>query len=205
MMDAWSLNGLGNVRGAVCRHARTGRTRAIGRHQWFGDLRVAICLAKAVAQGALALVTIVLVFRLVVGGPTTGAAASDACPDAPHRFETLALFAPALERAKQILVYLPPGYDCAPARRYPVFYFNDGHDLFDWDPAAAGLEPALAAEIAAREAWYGSWRLEASARPGDRRSPPAAADRGRHRRRRRHAQSRSCPSPLGRLGGRARG
>ncbi len=159
-MDAWSLNGLGDVRRGVCRHARTGRTRAIGRHQWFGDLRVAICLAKAVAQGALALVTIVLVFRLLVGGPTTGAAASDACPDAPHRFETLALFAPALERAKQILVYLSPGYDCAPARRYPVFYFNDGHDLFDWDPAAAGLEPALAAEIAAREAWYGSWRLE---------------------------------------------
>ena len=141
MMDAWSLNGLGNVRGAVCRHARTGRTRAIGRHQWFGDSRVAICLAKAVAQGAPALVTIVLVFRLVVGGPTTGAAASDACSHAPHRFETLALFAPALERAKQILVYLPPGYDCSPARRYPVFYFNDGHDLFDWDPAAAGLEP----------------------------------------------------------------
>ena len=161
---------------------------------------MAICLAKAVAQGAPALVTIVLVFRLVVGGPTTGAAASDACPDAPHRFETLALFAPALERAKQILVYLPPGYDCAPARRYPVFYFNDGHDLFDWDPAAAGLEPVLAAEIAAREAWYGSWRLEAQLDRARRRAPPAAADRGRHRVGRRHAQSRPGPRPLGRLG-----
>jgi enterochelin esterase-like enzyme len=87
--------------------------------------------------------------------------ATAACPNTPHRFETFALFAPALERAKQILVYLPPGYDCAPLRRYPVFHFNDGQDLFDWNPFAAGLEPAVAAEIATREAWYGSWRLEA--------------------------------------------
>jgi enterochelin esterase-like enzyme len=113
--------------------------------------------------------------RLVVGGPTTGAAASDACPDAPHRFETLALFAPALERAKQILVYLPPGYDCAPARRYPVFYFNDGHDLFDWDPAATGLEPALAAEIAAREAR--GTAAGASRRSSTARAPRAACRR----------------------------
>ena len=82
------------------------------------------------------------------------------CPDAPHRFETFALFAPALGRSKQILVYLPPDYDCATTRRYPVFYFNDGHDLFDWNPFASDLDPALAAEIAAREAWYGSWHLD---------------------------------------------
>jgi enterochelin esterase-like enzyme len=89
------------------------------------------------------------------------AATSDTCPDTAHRFERFALPAPALGRAKQILVYLPPGYDCAPRRRYPVFYFNDGHDLFDWNPFAAELESALAAEIARREGWYGSWRLDA--------------------------------------------
>ena len=84
---------------------------------------------------------------------------SDLCP-APHRFESFALYAPALERTKRILVYLPPGYDCERDRRYPVLYVNDGHDLFDWDPLRAALDPPLAAEIGRREGWYGSWRLE---------------------------------------------
>ena len=98
-----------------------------------------------------------------VSGPLPAGmpAMASACPDTPHRFESFALHAPALGRAKQVFVYLPPGYDCPPRRRYPVFYFNDGHDLFDWNPFAAGLGPALAAEIARREAWYGSWRLDA--------------------------------------------
>jgi enterochelin esterase-like enzyme len=95
--------------------------------------------------------------QLLAGNP----AMASVCPETPHRFESFVLPAPALERAKQILIYLPPGYDCAPRRRYPVFYFNDGHDLFDWNPFAAGLDAALAAEIARREAWYGSWRLDA--------------------------------------------
>jgi enterochelin esterase-like enzyme len=103
--------------------------------------------------------TAVVVVGMVVGWPA-GAAATGSCAEASHRFEAFSLSAPALERAKQILVYLPPGYDCAAARRYPVFYFNDGHDLFDWNPFVAGLEPAVAADVAAREAWYGSWRLE---------------------------------------------
>ncbi len=102
--------------------------------------------------------------RLLAALLTVAAGASPlpaaACPDTPHRFESFALPAPALERTKQVLVYLPPGYDCAPARRYPAFYLNDGHDLFEWQPAAADLDPALAREIARREGWYGSWRLE---------------------------------------------
>ena len=97
----------------------------------------------------------------VVGGIPAMAAPTDRCPDTPHRFESFALHASTLGRAKQIFVYLPPGYDCAASRHYPVFYFNDGHDLFDWNPFAADLDPALAAEIARREAWYGSWRLDA--------------------------------------------
>lgn len=91
--------------------------------------------------------------------PVWASAATTACPGTPHRFETFSLAAPALGHAKRILVYLPPGYDCS-TTRYPVFYFNDGHDLFDWNPFAADLEPALASEIAAREGWYGSWRLD---------------------------------------------
>jgi enterochelin esterase-like enzyme len=85
--------------------------------------------------------------------------AAQACPGTPHRFETFTLPAPALGHAKRILVYLPPGYDCTDAR-YPVLYLNDGHDLFAWNPFSAELDPPLAAEIAAREGWYGSWRLE---------------------------------------------
>jgi predicted alpha/beta superfamily hydrolase len=87
------------------------------------------------------------------------ASPASACQDS-HRFATFSLPAPALGHMKRILVYLPPGYDCT-ARRYPVLYLNDGHDLFDWNPFATDLEPALAAEIAAREGWYGTWRLDA--------------------------------------------
>ena len=90
-----------------------------------------------------------------------GAGDAAACLQQPHRFESLSLHAPALERDKRILVYLPPGYDCDPGRRYPVFYFNDGHDLFDWSPLPPDVGPEVAAEIARREGWYGSWRLGA--------------------------------------------
>ena len=92
-----------------------------------------------------------------------GTTPAAACLDS-HRFETFTLPAPALDHAKRILVYLPPGYDCTDAR-YPVFYANDGHDLFEWDPFAAARAPALSPEIAdelaRREGWYGSWRLDA--------------------------------------------
>lgn len=81
-----------------------------------------------------------------------------ACPDTPQRFEFFRLFAPALGRSKDIWVYLPPGYDCVD-QRYPAFYFNDGHDLFDWRPFAPDFDGDLAAEINQREGWYGSWRL----------------------------------------------
>jgi predicted alpha/beta superfamily hydrolase len=32
---------------------------------------------------------------------------------------------------RDILVYLPPGYDESPERRYPVLYLHDGQNLFD--------------------------------------------------------------------------
>ena len=106
--------------------------------------------------------------------PPASAADAEACLQQSHRFEAFALPAPVLGRDKRILVYLPPGYDCDPKRRYPVFYFNDGHDLFDWSPPPPGLGPEVAAEIARREGWYGSWRLgaqlTAAARAG--RLPP---------------------------------
>jgi predicted alpha/beta superfamily hydrolase len=36
---------------------------------------------------------------------------------------------------RDLLIYLPPGYDESPRRRYPVFYLQDGQNLFD--PATA--------------------------------------------------------------------
>lgn len=44
--------------------------------------------------------------RLVVSWTSAGADPIEVCPDTPHRFETFSLVAPALERAKQILVNL---------------------------------------------------------------------------------------------------
>lgn len=32
---------------------------------------------------------------------------------------------------RDVLVYLPPGYDANPRKRYPVFYLHDGQNLFD--------------------------------------------------------------------------
>jgi enterochelin esterase-like enzyme len=102
-----------------------------------------------------------LVVALALGIAPTGGAVAASCPATPHRLETFELRAPALDRAKRVLVYLPPGHDCEAGRRYPVVYFNDGHDLFDWIPHLAELDPPVAAEVAAREAWYGSWHLDA--------------------------------------------
>jgi len=36
-----------------------------------------------------------------------------------------------LEDARDLVVYLPPGYDHEPERRYPVLYLHDGQNLFE--------------------------------------------------------------------------
>jgi predicted alpha/beta superfamily hydrolase len=41
------------------------------------------------------------------------------------------VWSPLLGRARNITVYLPPGYDSHPRTRYPVFYLHDGQNLFD--------------------------------------------------------------------------
>jgi predicted alpha/beta superfamily hydrolase len=40
---------------------------------------------------------------------------------------------------RTIEVYLPPGYDSEPERRYPVLYLHDGQNLFDSASAANGM------------------------------------------------------------------
>ena len=47
------------------------------------------------------------------------------------RFEAFRIFAPQLDRDRDIIVYLPPGYDDAQAEHYPVAYFQDGQNVFD--------------------------------------------------------------------------
>jgi len=41
---------------------------------------------------------------------------------------------------RTVVVYLPPGYDAEPARRYPVLYVQDGQNIFDAATAFAGVE-----------------------------------------------------------------
>jgi predicted alpha/beta superfamily hydrolase len=41
---------------------------------------------------------------------------------------------------RTLVVYLPPGYDAAPDKKYPVLYMNDGQNLFDESTSFAGVE-----------------------------------------------------------------
>lgn len=45
-----------------------------------------------------------------------------------------------LEQKRNVIVYLPPGYDDDPTRRYPVFYMHDGQNIFDATTAFGGQE-----------------------------------------------------------------
>jgi predicted alpha/beta superfamily hydrolase len=45
-----------------------------------------------------------------------------------------------LDNDRTLLVYLPPGYDDQPGRRFPVLYMHDGQNLFDASTSFAGHE-----------------------------------------------------------------
>lgn len=77
-------------------------------------------------------------------GPTAQPAA-DFQPDGPHtltgEFRYHENFASQfLAHARTLIVYLPPGYDHEPERRYPVLYMHDGQNLFDSATAFMGQE-----------------------------------------------------------------
>lgn len=40
-------------------------------------------------------------------------------------------FASRFVKPRDVVVWLPPGYDAQPSRRYPVVYFHDGQNVFD--------------------------------------------------------------------------
>ncbi len=48
-----------------------------------------------------------------------------------------------VEDSRDVIVYLPPDYDTAPDRRYPVLYLHDGQNLFDAATAFAGSDWGL--------------------------------------------------------------
>jgi enterochelin esterase-like enzyme len=100
-------------------------------------------------------------FAVLVGWTQAVADARDGCQPSDARFDAFFLPTPSLSRSSEIIVYLPPGYHCSQTRRYPVFYFNDGQQLFDWSRPRDLLETTVAAEIAAEYVRYGTWRLAA--------------------------------------------
>src|ERR1700704_1374673 len=46
----------------------------------------------------------------------------------------------ALGNRRDVLVYLPPGYNRFSRKRYPVLYLHDGQNVFDAATAFAGVE-----------------------------------------------------------------
>ncbi|HLH02343.1 MAG TPA: alpha/beta hydrolase-fold protein [Bryobacteraceae bacterium] len=59
-----------------------------------------------------------------------------------------------LREPREIILYLPPDYEAAPERRYPVLYMHDGQNLFDPATAFAGNDwglEQLADELIAQE------------------------------------------------------
>lgn len=48
-----------------------------------------------------------------------------------------------IDHPRDVIVYLPPGYNCEPERRYPVLYLHDGQNLFDAATAFFGNEWGL--------------------------------------------------------------
>src|SRR5439155_674724 len=64
----------------------------------------------------------------------TGTAAPTPSPLGKGRVERGTFHSNALDRTMQFVVYLPPGYDESPARRYPTAYLlhGGGGDIMEW-------------------------------------------------------------------------
>ena len=86
------------------------------------------------------------------------------------RVVTDSLWSPALGVTKRFLVWLPPGYDAAPARRWPVAYYLHGlwGDETNWvrqgrldraadSLAAAGRGAAILVMPDGDDGWYTTW------------------------------------------------
>ena len=58
-----------------------------------------------------------------------------AAVSSPHLERLTAFPSRVLDRARDVTIYLPPGYAADPWRRYPVLYMHDGQNLFDPETA----------------------------------------------------------------------
>ena len=82
------------------------------------------------------------------GDPGPGPSPTFPVPTGTHSLQRLTLQSAALGYAKDIYLYLPPGYGQQGARRYPVIYMQDGNKLF-----------------AALNAYWVNWQLEVALTP----------------------------------------
>lgn len=61
-------------------------------------------------------------------------------PPAPSRIEFIhGVSSSYLGPSRDVIIYLPPGYDSAPSARYPVLYMHDGQNLMDPTTSAFGV------------------------------------------------------------------
>ncbi|MCC6625376.1 MAG: carbohydrate esterase [Deltaproteobacteria bacterium] len=65
------------------------------------------------------------------GGPPTGTGDIEIIP---------AVASAHLDEDRDLIVWLPPGYDTETTRRYPVLYMHDGQNLMDASTSAFGVE-----------------------------------------------------------------
>lgn len=60
----------------------------------------------------------------------------EAAPSPTAEVEILDLSSRVFGNTRHLRVWLPPGYDAQPDRRFPVLYLNDGQNLFDVPPGS---------------------------------------------------------------------
>jgi predicted alpha/beta superfamily hydrolase len=92
---------------------------------------------------------ILLAATLALGAATAGAEAVIPAPVAVNgpgvtgSVQRYADFPSAKVAARNVDVWLPPGYGTEPARRYPVLYMHDGQNLFDPATSYGGVDWAV--------------------------------------------------------------
>lgn len=146
-LGEWSGRGLALARRADGRHtgtlavaAGTSMAFKITRGDW-------ATVEKDPKGGEIANRTLVArvdtTVELTVGAwrdQVEGAAATPRASTLTGDVRRHAAFASKHVKARDVLVWLPPGYDADAARRYPVLYFHDGNNVFDVATSFAGVE-----------------------------------------------------------------
>jgi len=103
------------------------------------------------ASAALAgMLSLAIAPAVAADTPISSAASTSVAPaaTAPATAGTLVIIerfeSPQLHNSRSLRIYLPPGYDAHPQRRYPVLYMHDAQNLFDAATATYGVEWGMA-------------------------------------------------------------